>query len=137
MPILLLTYNSLSSMKIGTYRIEPAYMDLQGQTAPPKKEHRLTLFTGVQFSNESVSLGSTIVRVIFDPMKVDNMTLVDSDLNEYTGADINRRILQELSDEMLERLYFNVHRHSSKGVCAPSATWLCKAPKLHCCHLSL
>ena len=81
-----------------------------------KNDVTFTLYTSVCFSTSTVSLGSTIVHIVFDPVNVDDMMLVDSESNVFIGADINRRILEELSDEMLERLYFNVHRHSNTGV---------------------
>lgn len=45
------------------------------------------------------------INVIVDPERKGLPVLIDMDGNEYRGNELKRKILQGLSDEILERVY--------------------------------
>ena len=65
----------------------------------------LTLIVGDDSIKRDISLGSMKINVIVDPESKDLPVLIDMDGNEYRGNELKRKILQGLSDEILERVY--------------------------------
>ena len=79
-------------------------LDYGNRTTVKMGSRHLTLIVGDDSIKRDISPGSIKINVIVDPEHKDSPVLIDMDGNEYRGYELKLKILDEISDEILERL---------------------------------